>query len=90
VAELKHEPFALIGVNSDQTVARARQAVLENQLNWRSFQNQPEGQQVAIATDWAVQGWPTLVVLDRELKIRYRGHDGEAAAKVAKELLAAK
>lgn len=52
--------------------------------------NQPKGQQVAIATDWAVQGWPTLVVLYRGLKNRYRGHDGEAAARVAKALLATK
>lgn len=88
--ELKDKPFALVGVNSDQTVARAKQAIAKNQLNWRSFQNKPDGQDTAIADDWAVQGWPTIVVLDGERKIRYRGHDGDEATKVAKSLLAAK
>ncbi len=88
--EWKDKPFALVGVNSDETVARAKQAIAKNQLNWRSFQNKPEGQATAIADDWAVQGWPTIVVLDGERKIRYRGHDGDEATKVAKSLLAAK
>ncbi len=87
--ELKDQPFALVGVNSDG-LDRARKAIVDNQLNWRSFQNQPEGKERAIAEDWAVTGWPTIVVLDREQKIRYRGHDGAAATKVAKELLASK
>jgi AhpC/TSA family len=89
VEELKDQPFALVGVNSDG-LDRAKKAVAENKLTWRSFQNQPEGQKVAIADDWVVSGWPTIVVLDREQKIRYRGHDGEAATKVVRDLLAAK
>jgi hypothetical protein len=35
-----------------------------------------------------VQGWPTVVILDSEMKIHYRGHDGEAATKVAEALVA--
>ena len=88
VEELKDQPFALIGVNSDQTVEKAKEAVAKNRLNWRSFQNKPEGQQKAISDDWAVQGWPTIVILDAEMKIRYRGHDGNAATEVARQLLA--
>ncbi|HEX5050750.1 MAG TPA: hypothetical protein VFZ65_03160 [Planctomycetota bacterium] len=90
VEEWKDEPFALVGVNSDQTLARAKQAILRNQLTWRSFQNKPEGQATAIADDWAVHGWPTIVVLDGERTIRYRGHDGGEATKVARSLLEAK
>ena len=48
VEDLKDKPFALIGVNSDQTVERAKKAIEENKLNWRSFQNQPEGADVAL------------------------------------------
>ena len=88
VEELKDQPFALIGVNSDKSVEVAKKAIEENNLNWRSFQNKPEGADKAIADDWAVKGWPTIVVLDAEMKIRYRGHDGHAASDVAKELLA--
>jgi hypothetical protein len=35
-----------------------------------------------------VRGWPTIVVLDVDQSIRYRGHDGDAATEVVKELLA--
>ena len=85
--ELKDEPFALIGVNSDD-LDRARRAVEKNKLNWRSFQNEPAGAGRAISDDWGVRGWPTIVVLDPEMKIHYRGHDGHEATAVAKDLLA--
>jgi hypothetical protein len=80
------KPFALIGVNSDD-LPRAKKAVEENKLNWRSFQNEHEGREVSIASDWFVSGWPTIVVLDAEMKVRYRGHDGHAASDVAKKLV---
>ena len=86
VMEMHDKPFALIGVNSDD-VARAKKAVKENELNWRSFQNSPEGSERSISDVWRVQGWPTIVVLDQDLKVRYRGHDGMQATKVAEELV---
>ena len=86
VEEMKNKPFALIGVNSDQTVERAKKAIAENNLNWRSFQNKGNGGE--ISKDWAVRGWPTVVILDSEMKIHYRGHDGEEATKVAEEFVA--
>ncbi|MCK5942627.1 MAG: hypothetical protein KAI24_11690 [Planctomycetes bacterium] len=85
--EMKDKPFALVGVNSDRTIERAKQAIANNKLNWRSFQNQEEGRPEKISTDWAVKGWPTVVILDSEFKIHYRGHDGEEATKVAKALV---
>lgn len=88
VEEMKDKPFALVGVNSDQTIERAKKAIADNQLNWRSFQNKHEGRERPISADWAVQGWPTVVVLDAEMKIHYRGHDGEKATEVAKQLVA--
>ncbi len=84
--ELNDAPFALIGVNSDG-LERARTAVEENELNWRSFQNSPEGSQRAIATTWQVRGWPTLVVIDETFTIRYRGHSGTEAKQLARELV---
>ncbi len=47
----------------------------------------PEGATKKISDDWVIQGWPTVVVLDTEMKIRYRGHEGDAAIKVVRELL---
>ena len=86
VEEMKNSPFALIGVNSDD-LPRAKKAIEENKLNWRSFQNEAEGSDVKISGEWFVSGWPTVVVLDAEMKIRYRGHDGEKATAVAKQLV---
>ena len=88
VEEMKDKPFALVGVNSDQTIERAKKAIAENELHWLSFQNQEEGRPDKISADWAVKGWPTVVVLDSEFKIHYRGHDGDEATEVAKELVA--
>ena len=88
VNELEDEPFALIGVNSDRTVEIAKQAVEKNNLNWRSFQNQPAGAPKSISQEWNVRGWPTLVIIDKDMRIRYRGHNGMEATKVAKSLLA--
>ena len=88
VNEMKNQPFALIGVNSD-SLDRAKKAVEENSLNWRSFQNQPGWDDPKISDEWQVRGWPTIVVLDAERKVHYRGHDGEAATEVAKKLVSA-
>ncbi len=77
--------FSLIGINSDD-LERANKAVKENELNWRSFQNKKEGGGT-IAKDWGVTGWPTLIVIDQDGEIVYRGHDGHEATKVAKKLV---
>jgi len=87
VEEMKGQPFALIGVNSDD-LDRANKAVAENDLNWRSFQNEPEGVDTAISSVWGVSGWPTIVILDTARKIHYRGHDGDAATEIARGLVA--
>ena len=87
VEELKDKPFALIGVNSDKTPEVAKAAIAKNNLNWRSFQNEQPGRDKAISAEWAVSGWPTVVVLDPEMKICYRGHNGDKATEVVRELL---
>ena len=87
VKEMSGRPFALIGVNSDRDLQEIRRIVKEKKLNWRSFQNKPEGANKAISDDWGVRGWPTIVILDAEMKIRYRGHDGDAATTIAKDLV---
>lgn len=84
--ELQDAPFVMVGVNSDDTLERAKRAVEENELNWRSFQNKPAGAEQAISGAWQVRGWPTLVVIDETFTIRYRGHDGHKAGDLAKEL----
>lgn len=83
---MQDKPFALIGVNSDN-LERAHKAIKDNGLNWRSFQNTPEGAETSISDTWRVRGWPTIVVIDAEGTIQYRGHDGHKATDVAKALV---
>lgn len=84
---MEGKPFALIGVNSDETPEIALAAIKANDLNWRSFQNSREGHP-DIAMDWNVSGWPTIIIIDDKGIIRYRGHDGHEATKVATEYVA--
>ena len=84
---MKDRPFKLIGVNSDD-VETAKKAVAANRLNWRSFRNERKGA-AAVSDEWCIAGWPTIVVLDEELRIHYRGHDGDEATRVAKRLVGA-
>ncbi len=83
---MKGRPFALIGVNADEP-DRARAAVADNGINWRSFQNAPEGATSKISDDWLLNSWPTIVVLDADFRIRYRGMDADEATEIARELV---
>ena len=85
MTEMAEKNFVLIGVNSDKTPEKALAAVEKNSLNWRSFQNTQSGGK--ISTTWGVKGWPTIVVIDADLKIVYRGHDGHQATKIAKKMI---
>ena len=85
VEEMRDEPFALIGVNSDE-LEEARKAVQENNLTWRSFQDSVEGKPT-ISEEWLISGWPTILVLDAERRIHYRGHDGDKATEIALTLV---
>jgi hypothetical protein len=87
VKELKDSPFALIGVNSDSPLEKIRKIVKEKNLSWRSFQNTPKDATRSISEAWAVQGWPTLVVLDAEMRIRHRSHDGDQAIALVRQLV---
>ena len=69
VKRLEGKPFVLIGVNSDQDPAQLKKDLKENQVTWRSFQNQRKGTK-AIADEWNVQGWPTLYLIDHKGVIR--------------------
>jgi len=74
-ARWKDRPFALVGINSDQGGSEAlRKRLEENGMTWR---NAVEGSTSGpIASEWNVRGWPTLVVIDGEGVIRWRGHGG--------------
>jgi len=61
--------FALLGVNSDPDRAVARQAYLENGLDFRAWWDGQKGGD--IATAWEITGWPTVYILDGQGVIRF-------------------
>ena len=85
VKQLANKPFALLGVNSDEDLDELRETIKEKKLTWRSFQND-EGVDGKISDDWAIEGWPTLFVIDAKGVIRWTGHGGDYD-KVIEELL---
>jgi hypothetical protein len=92
VKKLADKPFTLIGVNSDDDLNELKKVLQEEQITWRSFQNQRGGKGApAIADDWNVQGWPTLYIIDHKGVIRhkYLGSPGDAVLDEAIEKLVA-
>jgi hypothetical protein len=68
VSKMADKPFALLGVNSDDTREFAKQATESEKLTWRSFWN--GGKAGPISTAWHIQGWPTLFIIDKKGVIR--------------------
>lgn len=69
----RSEPFALLGVNSDDNREEVKRVIAEKNLNWRSwFAGGMEGD---IPTRWRVRGWPTVVLIDARGVIRHIGHE---------------
>lgn len=68
VERLKNEPFALIGVNSDGEREQVLPRLKEADIAWRNaIDVTPMG---PWATQWNVQGFPTLYLIDAEGVIR--------------------
>jgi len=71
VERLKDEPFALIGVNSDDDFAEKKEKEFKDEkITWRSFQN--AASKPAISEQWRVKGWPTLYLIDAQGRIRQK------------------
>jgi hypothetical protein len=87
VQRLADEPFALIGVNSDDDLDALRPRLEEEQITWRSFWNGPKGTSGPISARWNVTGWPTIYVLDHKGVIRFKNVRGEAMDKAVDQLL---
>jgi hypothetical protein len=63
------KPFALIGVNTDDSLEIFRSAVEDNELNWRSFY---DGRSGRIVGQYNIEGFPTVFLIDHKGVIRYR------------------
>ena len=91
VEKLKDEPFAIIGVNSDEDLGKLAEAVKKENITWRSFWNGPLGTSGPISTQWNIRGWPTLFLIDAKGVIRHQwlgSPETEVLDKAIDELLA--
>jgi hypothetical protein len=94
VEKWKDRPFALLGVNSDNTSTEKGMATYKAKnegdlsVTWRSFRN--ESNTPNISDDWRVRGWPTLYYIDHEGVIKHKNVRGEAEMEeVLEEMIAA-
>jgi hypothetical protein len=78
VQKMQGKPFALIGVNSDRDRDATKEEVKKEGITWRSFWAGGSGG--PIPGQWALQGWPTIVIIDHKgvIRQRYLGNPGDA------------
>lgn len=85
VKRLENEPFALIGVNSDQDLKAAKKMNENQGITWRSFYDKTTSG--PISTAWNVHSWPTIYVIDHKGVIRYKNVRGEKMDEAVDSLL---
>jgi hypothetical protein len=81
----RDDPFVLIGVNTGDDPESYRKGLEEYGVTWLSAY---QGESSPIADLFAVQGYPTYLVIDAEGVIRHRGHGGQEVDAVIARLLA--
>src|SRR5260370_14247635 len=69
VKKFAGKPFTILGINSDRNRADLKKVLEKENITWRSwFDGGNTGG--PIATQWNVQGWPTLYLVDHKGVIR--------------------
>jgi thiol-disulfide isomerase/thioredoxin len=85
VAQYKHKPFELIGVNSDADIEVLKPVLKEHKIAWRSFWCGTKGSEGPIARAWNVNKWPEVYLIDHNGVIRAKNSLGQALdAKIEK------
>jgi len=84
VQEFAGQPFALIGVNSDE---KRDLAGIEQRRNliWRSFADGNTSK--PISRSWGIRSWPTIYIIDDRGVIRAMNKRGSELEKVLRTLV---
>jgi hypothetical protein len=69
VEKLQGKPFALLGVNADNSKEECKKVIADNKINWRSWYDGSNG---PIAKQWKIKYFPTIYVLDHKGVIRHK------------------
>jgi hypothetical protein len=84
VKRLEGKPFALIGVNRDESREALKRCEEKHEMSWRSFFDGRDG---PISKRYNVKSMPTIYVLDAKGVIRAKGVRGEAMDEAVDALL---
>jgi thiol-disulfide isomerase/thioredoxin len=87
VERLKDKPFALIGVNGDESRDKVKEVMAKEKMTWPSFWNGPRDGDGRLTKAWNVRSWPTVYVLDAKGVIRFKHLRGKELDKAVDELL---
>lgn len=68
VRKYEGRPFALLGVDEDESRETLLEAEKKHKLNWRSWWDDGN----SIARKWKVEGFPTLFLIDHKGEIRWK------------------
>ncbi|HQR43490.1 MAG TPA: TlpA disulfide reductase family protein [Gemmatales bacterium] len=74
VKRLEGKPFALIGVNTDSDRDKVKTRSEKDQITWRSFYDKTT--RGPICSEWQVNGFPTIYLIDHKGVIRHKSHGG--------------
>jgi thiol-disulfide isomerase/thioredoxin len=88
----KADPFAIVSVNSDAKIETARQAKIDNRLEFRSWWDgyvpgENANTKGPIASAWNVTGWPAIYILDAKGVIRFAQLRQEDILKAVSQLI---
>jgi peroxiredoxin len=88
VHRLKGRPFALLSVNTDQDRETLRKSISQGEITWRCWWE--SGVEGPICSQWLIEGFPQVYLLDHKGVIRSYGlPDGTASNRALEELLQA-
>ncbi|OJW27603.1 MAG: hypothetical protein BGO49_25235 [Planctomycetales bacterium 71-10] len=85
VVKLKDRPFALLGVNTDESRDVLRRSIESGEVTWRCWWDGAPGGPITLA--WGIEAFPTIYVLDHRGVIRQRGEAGEKLEAMVDALL---
>ena len=86
LVEKHSDQFVILGVNSDRSRDKLREAMKRENITWNSFYD-GGGTGGPIATRWGVRGWPTIYLIDADGVIRFKDVRGDSLDSALEQLL---
>ncbi|QEF98104.1 thiol-disulfide oxidoreductase [Stieleria maiorica] len=84
IDDLSGLPFVFVGVMSDDELSTIHSSVSEGDITWRVWW---DGKDKQLSTNWNVNSYPQIYVIDKTGTIRYRGLRGAALRNAVMHLL---